>query len=68
MERSVRLSNLECIDRVFSLLEGDITSESDEFRAIFWERFFDYFAKLSRTEQNRILTQLADLRRVCCNA
>ena len=68
MDENVWLSNLECIGKVFSLLEGDITPESDEFRAIFWERFFDYFAKLPRTEQNRILAQLADLQGVCCNA
>jgi len=57
----VRQQRRDLIDTFFSVLEGEITPETDEFRAEFWDRFFDYFSKLQKTEQLRILNQLSDL-------
>ncbi len=64
IEAIVRQQQRELIDSIFSLLEGEITPETDEFRAEFWDRFFDYFANPERTEQLRILNQLSDLVKV----
>ena len=52
------------INEVFDFLEKTdygYSADRQEIEALFWDRFFDYFARLQRTEQNRILNQLSDL-------
>jgi hypothetical protein len=58
-ERNLKAS----IDQIFDFLNSTdygLSEWRQHIEAHFWDRFFDYFAKLQRTEQNRILTQLAD--------
>ena len=53
-----------CIDEVFSYLEKTdygYSYDRQEIEARFWDRFFDYFSKLQKTEQLRVITQLSDL-------
>jgi len=52
------------IEKVFEFLNATdygLTWERQETEALFWERFFDYFRKLQKTERNRIINQLCDL-------
>lgn len=52
------------INEIFYFLEKNdygYSADRQETEALFWERFFDYFRKLQKTEQSRILNQLSDL-------
>jgi len=52
------------INHVFDVLERtDYGYEESiqEIEARFWDRFFNYFKKLQKTEQNRIINQLCDI-------
>ena len=52
------------IDFIFAVLEKTDYGYSPTFQEIeayFWEKFFDYFEKLQKTEQNRIINQLSDV-------
>ncbi|RLI84589.1 hypothetical protein DRP07_00785 [Archaeoglobales archaeon] len=54
----------KAIELLFNFLESTDYGYSawrQDIEAQFWDRFFDYFKKLQKTEQNRILNQLSDL-------
>ena len=52
------------VDTVFFFLENTdygYSPELQEIESYFWEKFFEYFKKLQKTEQNRIINQLSDI-------
>ncbi len=53
----------DCIYHIFNYIKDNRGEDpqKQEVEAVFWEHFFEYFKNLDRTEQNRILNQLADL-------
>ena len=53
----------KCIIHLFDYIKDNRgeNPRKQEVEATFWEHFFEYFKNLDRTEQNRILNQLADL-------
>jgi len=54
----------KAIENVFDFLnttDYGLTWERQELEALFWDKFFDYFRKLQKTEKNRIINQLCDV-------
>jgi len=56
----------ELIDFLFAILERadyEYIPAFHDIETYFWHKFYDYFKKLQKTEQNRIINQLSDIER-----
>ena len=63
MEQIEKAEVEDCIYRIFNYIKDNRgeNPRKREVEAMFWEHFFEYFKNLDKTEQNRILNQLADV-------